>query len=176
MRFIQFIKSHIVYVLTGLITLGVISIIVLLWSNSQTVPPVNNDIPAENIVVDKSLTDEQRTALLAGLDYLYTFGNYTAEENGIESLNGKVTSNFRPKVDELLKELSQDNSTKFSNLIPEPDSYSAQITIQGGKKTAVVTIDATLTDPTVTNQPVEVEQVLIWENNFWFLDDFTITQ
>lgn len=170
---LEFIKNNLKFILIVLIIIGaVLCLVLILWPASNKLPA---DItPADIVVTDPDLEADEQKVLLYALDFIYSYGNYSATEHRLKSLEGNVTPSFQQNVNALLAELEKPNSSKFSTLQPYAEDYEATFSTKNGQRIASVVIPGSLVTDSSAKRDVWVEQLLILQDNIWLLDSFQI--
>ncbi len=167
----DYIKSHLHIILIILIIVFLLITIVVFFMPANQTTNVNVDqiTPADVVVLNENLSAEQKSASLAALDYLYTYGNYSYEDNRLQSLDGNVTSRMSSLVNNLANEINN-NPDKFSTLAPVSENYKVELS----GDSATVTIPAILSNNEVQNKSVLTLVTLKMVNSYWVLDGFDV--
>lgn len=173
---LEFIRRNILIIsITGAATLG-IALLVLFTMTREQAPaqqPVT-ETPADVVVGNAELTEEERKAAIYALDFIYTYGNYEAPQSFLMNLEGNVTESFKPRVEQLRNIIEADNSKAFSNLKPSSENYTIRILQETSRTIAEAKFNAVLTNNQVTDKSVVVNIRMVQQDNYWLLDNVQI--
>lgn len=173
----EFLRRNIIII--SIIVIVTVAAVFLVWlvirsSAPTTTPQPVSDIPAEVVASNTELTEEERKAAIYALDFLYSYGNYEAPNSFFVNLDGNVTDNFKPRVEQLRQLVEEPGSDLYSNLIPGKDNYTISITQLSSSTIAEATFNAVLSNNQVKEKPVVVKVRMVKENNYWLLDNVHI--
>lgn len=176
---IEFFKKHIILLLTVVGTLIVLAMLIILYNTSQKNSQddiVNEVVVSEAILSDSNATKLESTAASTALDNIFSFSNYGDTTQFLHGLLGSATENFRPRINELIKILEADESSSlFSRLNVNSLDYAVNVEDSNGAQTATVEFHGTLETNEHPLKEVVVKQRLIYQDPYWLLDDYQIT-